>query len=211
MNVSQDSLTTLLSAEPEALDPYAERILEAAYDELLEHGLRRTSMDEIARRAGVGRATVFRRFANRDQLLRAVVAREVRRAVAIVDHRIARADSVEERVTTGFLAFVEHLRGHPLLRRLLVTDADAVLPLLTINGDAPLAMARTYIATQLRRDRVAGAAIAADPDELGELLARIALSLVLTPQSVLPLESPDQLAETVRTTILPLILSGNRD
>lgn len=201
---STDAITTLTGAEAEELDPYAERILEAAYDELLDHGLRRTSMDEIARRAGVGRATVFRRFATRDLLLGAVVAREVRRAIAVVDREVARGQSTRERVTTGFLAFVDHLRGHPLLQRLLVTDPAEVLPLLTTKGDVPLAAGRAYIAGQIRREQNAGASIIADPDELAELLARIALSLVLTPQSVLPLDDPDRLAETVRTTILPL-------
>ena len=201
-----DPLAELGAAHAEELDPYAERILEAAYEEFLEHGLRRTSMDDIARRAGVGRATLFRRFAGRDALVRALVAREVRRAIAVVDHEIMSVGDPEAQVTAGFLAFLEHLRSHPLLQRLLVTDPAEVLPLLTVEGDVPLAAGRAYIAAQLERTRADGASIIADPDELAELLARLALSFVLTPRSVLPLDDARRLPETVRTTLVPLIL-----
>jgi AcrR family transcriptional regulator len=201
-----DPLVQLSAADAEELDPYAERILDAAYEEFVDHGLRRTSMDDIARRAGVGRATLFRRFAGRDALVRALVAREVRGTIAVVDHEISSVREPEAQVTAGFLAFLEHLRAHPLLQRLLVTDPAEVLPLLTTEGEVPLAAVRAYIAAQLERTRSEGASIIADPDELAELLARLALSFVLTPGSVLPLDDAGRLPETVRTTLVPLIL-----
>jgi AcrR family transcriptional regulator len=153
---------------------------------------------------------VFRRFASRDALLRAVVAREALGVIAKVDRQIERVETPHERITAGFQAFVSELRSHPLLQRLLVTDPAEVLPLLTIDGDAPLRLGRDYIASQVRRERAGGARIVADPDELAELLARIAMSFVLTPRSVIPLDDPDKLAETVRKTIVPLILGEVR-
>jgi AcrR family transcriptional regulator len=203
-------LAELLAEDVEAFDPTAERILDGAYEELLEHGLRRTSMDAIARRAGVGRATVFRRFANREALLTAVVAREVRGFIATVDRAIAHIDTPQDRVVPGFLAFVTELRSHPLLQRLLLTDPADVLPLVTRDADAPLGLARHYLAGQVRHAVADGAPIAADPDELGELLARIAMSFALTPRSVIALDDPERLAETVRDTIVPLMFGAGR-
>lgn len=192
----------------EEFDHVAEQILDGTRAEITEHGLRRTSIDAIARRAGVGRATVFRRFGNRDVLFSALIAREARRLIATVDSEVATRTDPEDRIVTGFLTFVRHLRAHPLAR-LLVTDSDEVLPKLTIDGDAPMAMGRQFIAEQIRRARADGATIIADVDELAELLARLALSFVLTPNSVLPLDDPDRLAETARTTIVPLILGSS--
>ncbi|GAB2593536.1 TetR/AcrR family transcriptional regulator [Streptomyces capparidis] len=57
-----------------------ERIIAAACDALVEHGPE-VSLDEIARRAGVGNATVYRRFADRRQLI-VQVGSEVMRALA---------------------------------------------------------------------------------------------------------------------------------
>jgi AcrR family transcriptional regulator len=187
------------------LDPVAEQILDGAHAEITDHGLRRTSIDAIARRAGVGRATVFRRFATRDALLGALIAREAQRLIAAVDHDIAACADPADRIVTGFLAFVRHLRRHPFAR-LLITDPAEVLPRLTVDADAPMALGRHYLAQEIRRARSEGAPIAADPDELAELLARIALSFLLTPASVLPLDDPERLAQTARTTIVPLII-----
>ncbi|MGD1051079.1 MAG: helix-turn-helix domain-containing protein [Solirubrobacteraceae bacterium] len=50
-----------------------DRIVAAAGDAFAEHGLE-ASMEEIARRAGVGPATLYRRFPNKQELLRAVLA-----------------------------------------------------------------------------------------------------------------------------------------
>jgi AcrR family transcriptional regulator len=44
-------------------------ILAAALDLLLEHGVEATSIEQVARRAGVTRATVYRRFPDKTQLL----------------------------------------------------------------------------------------------------------------------------------------------
>ena len=60
-----DPVAGLLGGD-EDLDPTAEQILDGAFAEITDHGLRRTSIDAIAHRAGVGRVTVFRKFGGRD-------------------------------------------------------------------------------------------------------------------------------------------------
>ena len=44
--------------------------------EFERHGFRRVALDDVARRAGVSRTTIYRRFANRDELVAAVIERE---------------------------------------------------------------------------------------------------------------------------------------
>ena len=44
-------------------------ILDAALVEFEQHGFRRVALDADARRAGVSRTTIYRRFANRDELV----------------------------------------------------------------------------------------------------------------------------------------------
>src|SRR5207245_9242227 len=87
------AIAGLVGGAGEDLDPYAERILDAAREELAAYGLRRTTLDDIAARAGVGRATLYRRFAGRDTLLAALVAREARRLIAYVDAQMRTHDS----------------------------------------------------------------------------------------------------------------------
>lgn len=101
----------------------AERVLDVAADLLRRWGHRRVTIDEVARHAGIGKGTVYLHWRTREDLLRAVFAREVRAAIgelaaalradprAWLPHRLAR---------TYFLAIL----GRPLLRGLFLRDAE---------------------------------------------------------------------------------------
>ncbi len=51
------------------------------------------SVDEIARRAGVGHGTVFRRFPTKDALLEAVLARELDRLLVVAEEAFDEPDA----------------------------------------------------------------------------------------------------------------------
>jgi AcrR family transcriptional regulator len=185
------------------LDPYAERILEAARRQLARYGLRRTSLEDIAHHAGVGRATLYRRFPNRDALLTALIAREATGLIAHVDEHVAPHQTPQDRVVHGFLAFIHGLRDNDLLRNLATSDPEQILPLLT--SSASLTLGRQYISAQAARAQAQGAELTATPDQIAEVLARLAQSLALTPDSILPLDDDEQLTEFARATLTPLV------
>ena len=193
--------------ELEELDPYAERILTAARSMLVEHGLRRTSLADVARAAGVSDATLYRRFPNRETLLETLVAREVRAFIAQVDERITAIADPEERLVTAFVMLTRALREHDLVQRLLVTDRDRVLPLLTTDGAAALEIGKQYVLAQARSAANAGVKLTAEPEHLAELLVRIAHSLVLTPDSALPLDDQPALETLARATLARLAIA----
>lgn len=68
-----------------------ERILDAAIECFLAEGFEATTMDEIAERADVARATVFNHFAEKEQLLSAYLARRRAELVELL-RREARDD-----------------------------------------------------------------------------------------------------------------------
>src|SRR5215204_2865619 len=56
-------------------DERADRaILAAALELMAEHGVRDLRMDDVADRAGVGKATIYRRYRSKDELVTAAVA-----------------------------------------------------------------------------------------------------------------------------------------
>jgi AcrR family transcriptional regulator len=77
-----------------------DRVVAAARDVLLEQGLD-APVDDIARRAGVGVGTVYRRFADRDALVREIVLRSVADMLA----GVAAADA-EDDPWAAFSGFV---------------------------------------------------------------------------------------------------------
>ena len=79
-----------------------ERVLDSAAALFAERGCD-VSVDEIARQAGVGHATVFRRFPTKDALIAAVVSKQIRELVAFVEGALNEPDAGE-----AFRAFVWH-------------------------------------------------------------------------------------------------------
>lgn len=76
------------------------RVLEAAAEAFAERGPD-VSVDEIARRAGVGHATVFRRFPTKDALIRAVVHERLEQLA-----ELARAALASDDAGAAFTEFV---------------------------------------------------------------------------------------------------------
>lgn len=68
-----------LSAEDAAELP--DRLMDAAFDLFVERGFSGAAMDDIARRAGASTKTLYSRYANKVEILEAVVARNVERTV----------------------------------------------------------------------------------------------------------------------------------
>jgi AcrR family transcriptional regulator len=200
------AIAELVGAGGGELDEYAERILQAAREELEAYGLRRTTLDDIAARAGVGRATLYRRFSSRDALLAALVARDAQQLIANVDAEMRVHETAQERLIAAFLAFLSQLRDHALLRRVVVSDPEVILPILT--SPLTLALGRDYIAAQAEREQAEGAQLTADPQVIGEMLARFAHSLALTPDSVLPLGDEEALRALARATLVPLVFGS---
>ncbi|MET8521566.1 TetR/AcrR family transcriptional regulator [Nocardioides sp. NBC_00163] len=80
-----------------------ERVLDAARELFAEEGLD-ASTNEIARRAGVGVATLFRRFPTRDDLVGAVFADRMAAYVAATDEALANPDPWQ-----GFCGYIERV------------------------------------------------------------------------------------------------------
>ncbi|WP_163506960.1 TetR/AcrR family transcriptional regulator [Fodinicola acaciae] len=186
----------------------AGQVLDAAMDTFLDFGIKRATMTEIARRAGVGVATVYRRFPQKGGLVQATVTREVQRFIADVDSKIAHASTPVEEVVECFVAFVVGAREHPLLRRILDTEPEIVLPALTIAGGPVIALGREYVAQKIRRLRGSPIANADDVDMVAEMFARLAQSMVLTPDGRIPSGDDEKTREFARRHIAPLVVSA---
>jgi AcrR family transcriptional regulator len=181
------------------------RILDAAFEQFCLIGIRRSSMEDVARRAKVGRVTIYRRFDRKEKLVSALLAREVHDAIAKVEDAVRGVPDVEERFMRGFVAGMRAVRNHPLLVAMLATEPDTSLPLFTTNANPGLELARAFLASEVRRGRKDLGLDDADADQVGEIFARLTLSLVLTPQTCLPIDDDEEAREFARRHIVPMV------
>lgn len=158
-----------------------ERILDAALVEIGEHGTRGATIDAIALRAGVGRITVFRRFGTKEALVQRLGLRELRRFMAAVQDGAAQIADPADRIAAGFLACVRLADEHPLVGRLTRHEPATTFAQLTTGSPSAVDLATAFIAAQLAAIERETGRVAGDPQEVAEVLVRLALTYVLVP------------------------------
>jgi AcrR family transcriptional regulator len=191
-------------------DATAQRILDAALALAAASGLRHLTMDEVARRAQVGRMTVYRRFGSREALIDALSVREARRCLAAVAGAQDPADPLDERLADVFVATLKVIREHPLLERLARVEPEALLHELTRDDSAVFRLVRGFLIGLIGDARPEDQLAVIDPAVLAELGVRVGASFVLMPQSVLPLDDDRATRRIVRGTIAPMLAGAAR-
>jgi len=192
-------------AVPTADDQLAQRILDAALALAAASGLRHLTMDDVARRAGVGRMTVYRRFGSREALLDALAVREARRCLATIAQALDPAAPIDDRLAELFVATLGVIREHPLLERLARVEPEALLLELTRDDSAVFKLVLEFLVAEIAAAQAGGELPNGDPEPLAELALRLGASFVLMPASVLPLEDEDATRAAVRALLTPLV------
>ena len=103
-------------------------LLDAARDAILAVGWRRTTLTDIARRAGVSRMTIYRRWPDMQTLLADLMTREW--SGVVEDAALPDAATVRDRLVGGVAATVAALRGNELFRKIVEVDPELLLPYL---------------------------------------------------------------------------------
>lgn len=170
------------------------RILDAAADQFLRHGVRRTTMDDVARRARVGRNTVFRRLGSKDELVRAVFVRELRRVFAELDRVVAAGATPLDRLVGVFATTVTALRTHPMMGSAAVERPDEFAELSVLEAGNLMNLSTDYVIGLLRADVTRGE-LSADlaVETVAEIVVRLVHSVVLVPHLACPLKSDAEL------------------
>lgn len=175
-------------------------LLDAASDLLSSYGVRRWSVEDVAERSGLGRTTVYRRFDGRDDLVHAVLARDVRRFFAAIVDAVAHLDSVADKTVEGFLVGLRAAH-RSLIPRLAETDPTVAVALLT--AEPVLEVGRRFMVDHYRS--LEPDADLTDAELVAEALVRLAVSFVLVPSSIIDLDDDEEARRALRRLIVPLL------
>jgi len=189
----------LLAASP-SLDEELDPLLDAVMDELGQYGMARTSLADVARRAGVSRPTAYRRLGNKDTMLKRLLLRELRRFFVDLEEAMAGVDSGADRAVEAFVIGQLHAHRHPVLRQLMDHEPDAITPHLTTQTSfltAARAVLAGYLDPSARRPRQA-------LEEVAELVVRLSISFFLTPESRVTTLDERALRRFAKTYIAPI-------
>ncbi|ACY99434.1 MULTISPECIES: TetR/AcrR family transcriptional regulator [Thermomonospora] len=105
-------------------DSTRERIIDAAEECFARYGIAKTTVEDIAAAAGLSRATVYRSVTGgRDELILAVMLRELTRVLDRLAALLRRSGPVPEAVIEGIMDVVSHVRSQPHFAHFLVPEA----------------------------------------------------------------------------------------
>jgi AcrR family transcriptional regulator len=172
------------------VDAATNAILDAAVVEFQQHGFKRVALDDVARRAGVSRTTIYRRFAGRDELVAAVIDRENGLLFAGIAEELKRRRPQSNYYVEAFTLSIVRFREHRVLTRMLAEESGLMLELAHQHWDA--AVQRMADALRVIFPDGFAEQIGADAvDELADTILRYAAMLLLLPARRTPTDVED--------------------
>ncbi|MFF3490066.1 TetR/AcrR family transcriptional regulator [Streptomyces sp. NPDC002795] len=187
-------------------DEVTVRLLDAAYEQFCRMGIKRSTMADVARLAGVSRITVYRRFDTKEALVEHVVRREFRRYFEQFATEIRGADTVADRVVLGFVSSLRAIRHNRLIGGLMAVEPDSVVPSMTTDGGRTQYVVQQFVAARLREEQRAGQVSAGvDVDVVAEMMVRVCTSFLVVPSHVIDLDDDGRMREVARQFLVPML------
>ena len=108
-------------------DETAEAILSAARAAVIDFGVRRTTLSDVARRAGVSRMTVYNRFGDLQDLMHVLMTLEFG---ALLEHVAGEAsgENARARLVAALVLIARQLPANPLFRKVRAAEPELLAP-----------------------------------------------------------------------------------
>lgn len=179
-------------------------LLDVARDCVLTLGVGRTTLTEVARRAGVSRMTLYRRFPDARSLIAALMTREFG---GLLTTSPVPAPTARERLVLGVVEAVRVLVANPIMRAVLDLEPELIMPYVVQRLGSTQRLAEEYLRVEVKAGHADGSIRLADVPTQVRALLLVVQSFVLSFQpAVADVDSNDLLAELA--TLLDGALEG---
>lgn len=182
-------------------DSTNQAILDAAVVEFERHGFRRVALDDVARRARVSRTTIYRRFADRNELVAAVIDRENAALFADIADELKAVGPKSNYYVEAFALSISRFRQHRVLTRMINDEPGLALELSRQHYGAAIermAAALRMIFPDGFAERIGAQAV----DDLADTILRYAAMALLLPSRT-PLVTEDDIRVFATEHFLP--------
>lgn len=180
---------------------HEDSIVDATLRCVARWGLAKTTLDDVAREAGLSRATLYRTVpGGKENLMALVSAVELNRFFGELHEAVQGADNLEDTIVTAVVTAARHLEHHGALKFLIEHEPEQILPRFAFtNLDRILANVRTFASPYL------APWLGDDAGRAAEWVARIVLSYSCAPSSDYDLTDDASARQLVRTFVMPAL------
>jgi AcrR family transcriptional regulator len=189
------------------LDEPRERVLAATYACVARFGMGKTTVEDVVKESGVSRASIYRLFpGGKDQLLRETVGWEMNHFFGRLAEAVYDAPDFASLLEEGLVFAHRSIQEHAVLRKVLETEPERLLPLITVEQHRVLDFITAFLLPYLEREQRAGRVRpGVDLEAATEYVARLVLSLIGSPGRW-DMDDPEQVHVLVREELLGGIL-----
>ncbi|MGH3440615.1 MAG: TetR/AcrR family transcriptional regulator [Nitriliruptorales bacterium] len=181
-------------------------LLAAAARRFIAVGISKTTMEDIAREARAGKATLYRYFGNKEAVVDALVEREAERFVGNVTAAAQSHDTTLDRLEAAFVAGVRFFVRHPVLTKGRDEEPGLILPRVTATGGPVVEAGLALFAELVEEGMAAGDLRPVEPRPAAEMLLRLILSYFTFPPMVVAVDDD----EAARAFARSLVAGGLR-
>jgi AcrR family transcriptional regulator len=161
--------------------PVALRLLEAARGCVLDRGISRVTMSDVARRADVSRTTLYRHYPDVETVLRDLMTLDFGRAVLQASRTVQDRETARQRLAGTLVEGCRAMRGNDLFRKILDVDPEFLLPYVTARTGVSQRVTLTLLENGVRRGQDDDGSIrAGDPLAIAQLLLVQAQALAIS-------------------------------
>ncbi|MCA1007966.1 TetR/AcrR family transcriptional regulator [Rhodococcus hoagii] len=174
-----------------------DQILDAARSCVLDFGLRRTTLAEVARRAGVSRPTVYRRWPD----TRAVVADLLTREIRVVIPDMDGDEPARVQLVRAVVDVATGMSEHPLFVKILRSDPDLLMTYIVDRLGTSQRAIVERVSQAVAAGQIDGSVRAGDPVHIAAMVLLMAQSAVQSAGMVAEVLPTDALAAELRVAV----------
>jgi AcrR family transcriptional regulator len=180
----------MLSISNDLSPDLGDRILDAAASCVLAYGVDRVTLAEIARRAGVSRPTIYRRWPDTQALLAALLTARIVGVLRDVPSRGPGREALVERI----VGVAERLRHDDVVMSVFHSAPELAMVYIAERLGTSQQILINAVAAELKVAQRDGSVRAADPRQLAAMCLLITQSTIQSAQIVEPILDADALA-----------------
>jgi AcrR family transcriptional regulator len=178
-------------------------ILDATRAAVLAVGVRRTTLTDVARRAGVSRMTVYRLVPDVNTLILEVMTRDLAALFAVAEAAARRRRTARSRLVAIVVEICRRLPREPLLRRVLDVDPELLLPYLTDRWGSTQRLATAHVRAVLVEGQADGSIRRGDAETMARMLVLLTTPYVVSSGSIASLDPYAELERLVDRWLRP--------
>lgn len=190
-----------------------DRVLDATRDCVLQVGVRRTTLTDVARRAGTSRMTLYRRYPDVTALVADLMTREFGNVLERARGAGVGLATARERAVAEMVAAVRALRSDRLFVKVLEVDPELLLPYVLERLGSTQRLALALFESVLDEGYADGSVRRGEPAAMAYALLLTVQSFVLSMRTVVDGVGEDamyaELRHLLETSLRPVEEVGN--